>query len=157
MKAARFDRPTVPVVLPLADVTIDMDGAATVSVDGAPYDAETRIERGAVADKLESIASQRGPLRVRVTESDGSEFTDVIVPAPDHDEPQSSRAGMPGIAGHGFLPDEDVDVAVVIARQRADAVGNAHLRVPLALLARRACVVVLVGRASGAVTICDPT
>jgi len=96
-------------------------------------------------------------VRVHVTESDGSEFTDVVVPGPrvaDAD-PRSPGSSVPGIAGKGFVPHEDIDVAIVVARQQADADGTAQLRVP-PVLAGRAGVVVLLGRSSGACSVCEP-
>lgn len=155
MKAAPCNRLRVPVVLPLVEITIEVDGTATVDVDGNRYDAEAPIERKALAEVLKYVAAQRGPVRVHVTESDGSEFTDVIVPGGDGGHPQSSDPHLSGIASAGFLPDEDVEVAVVVARQRADSDGTARVRVPPALLAGRACTVVLVGCSSRAVAVCE--
>lgn len=155
MKTAPIDRLRVPVVLPLVEVTIEVDGTAVVDVDGNRYNAQAVIERRALAEVLKSIAAQRGPVRVHVTESDGSEFTDVIVSGTEASRPQSSDPHLPGIASAGFLPDEDVEVAVVVARQKADSDGTARVRMPPALLAGRACTVVLVGCSSRAVAVCE--
>lgn len=147
--------PSVPIVLPLVTVQLDEDGRATVLVDNIPHDASKPIRREAVENVVHEIAEHRGPIRVRVTESDGSEFTDVILPMPSGDQPRSSAAAEPGLAGEGFLPDELVEIAVIVAQQTADGDGRAHLRLPPALLGDIGDTVVLLGRASGAFTVCE--
>jgi hypothetical protein len=145
----------VPIVLPLVSVQFDHDRIATMLMDNIPHDAAEPVHREAVEHVVLEIAESLGPVRVRVTESDGSEFTDVILPKPSGDQPRSSAAAEPGLAGEGFLPDELVDIAVIIAQQTADGDGRAHLRLPPALLADIGGTVVLLGRASGAFTVCD--
>jgi hypothetical protein len=94
-------------------------------------------------------------VRVRVTESDESVFTDVVLPPSAPDPPQAPAQPPPGIAGEGFLPSEQVDVAVIVAQCAADADGRTRLRLPPAVLARRGGAVVLIGRTSGAFTTCE--
>ncbi len=153
-KAAATDSCQVPVVFPLVEVTFGQAGTAVVTVDGSSYDASAPIERATLEEVFHTIADEHGPVRVHVTECDGSEFTDVIVPDPPaaNASPKDQSAAAPGIVGEGFLPDEVVDVAVVVASQKADSAGAARVRVPPALLAGHAGVVVLIGRASGTVT-----
>ena len=157
-KAAAIDSPRVPVVLPLVEVAISQTGTAVVTVDGSPYDAPTPIERGGLAETFQTIADKHGPVRVYVTECDGAKFTDVVVPDPPtaNASPKDPSASAPGITGEGFLPDEVVDLAVIVASQKADSAGAARVRVPPALLAGGAGVVVLVGRMSGAVKVSGP-
>ena len=148
--------PRVPVLLPLVEVTIDETGAASVAVDHTPYDDAGPVSREAVEGVLHEIASSLGPLRARVIESDGSEFNDVVVPEPT-DAPATDVAREPAVlAGTGFLPGEDVDVAVIVAHRQADGDGRAHLRLPPAVLSSRAGTLVLLGRTSGAFTVCEP-
>lgn len=157
-RPASLDRARVPLVLPLVEVTIDSEGVAAVVVDDAPHESAAPIARGSLGRLLEEIAAELGPVRVHITETDGSEFTDVIVPDPAVACPASGArtSPVPGIAGKGFLPHEDVDVAVVIARQTADADGTAQLRIP-PVLAGRTGIVALIGRTSGAFTFCEQT
>ena len=154
MTAAAVSR--VPVVLPVVDATINADGLANVTVDRMPYGDARPVGRDALEGILREIAGSLGPVRVRVTEADGSEFTDVVLPEPDSsattDAPQEPAAGL---AGDGFLPDEAVDVAVIVAHRKADGNGRAQLRLPPALLARHASTVVLIGRTSGRVLSCE--
>jgi hypothetical protein len=152
--------PSAPVVLPLVDVRISKDGIASVTVDNASHDAVTPVERdGVERDGVEraihEIAAKLGPVRVRVTESDESVFTDVVLPASVPDPPEAPAQPRPGIAGEGFLPGEQVDVAVIVAQCAAGADGRTKLRLPPAVLACRGGAVVLIGRTSGAFTTCE--
>ena len=147
--------PRVPVVLPLVDVRISEDGIASVTVDNAPFDADSPVERGGVKRVAHEIAAKLGPVRVRVTESDESVFTDVVLPASVTDVPEAPVQSCLGLAGEGFLPNEQVDVAVIVAQRAAGADGRALLRLPAAVLAGRGGTIVLLGRTSGAFTICE--
>ena len=147
--------PSAPVLLPLVDVRISEDGIASVTVDNAPYDATAPVERDGVERVAHEIATKLGPVRVRVTESDQSVFTDVVIPASVPDTPQATTRPPPGLAGEGFLPDEQVDVAVIVAQRAAGADGRTMLRLPPAVLAGRGGTVVLIGRTSGTFTICE--
>ena len=146
---------TVPVVLPLVDVRISADGTATVTVDRVSYDSAAAVGRDGIQRVVSQIAADRGPVRVRVTESDESVFTDVVLPASALGAPEVPAQPDFGFAGEGFLPDEPVDVAVIVAHCAADADGRAVLRLPPALLARHGGTIVLLGRTSGTVTICE--
>ena len=147
--------PSAPVVLPLVDVRISKDGIASVTVDNASHDAVTPVERNGVERAIHEIAAELGPVRVRVTESDESVFTDVVLPASVPDPPETPAQPPPGLAGEGFLPDEQVDVAVIVAHRAADADGRTMLHLPPAVLAGRGGTVVLLGRTSGAFAICE--
>ena len=99
------------------------------------------------------------PVKVEIRELDESIFTDFITPEPQFlTQPQktmpASDSVLPGeVTGRGFLPDEQVAVAVVVAHQVAKADGTARLRLPTALLAGRPGVVILVGQSSGTIAI----
>ena len=149
--------PSAPAVLPLVDVRISEDGIASVTVDHGSYDAAAPVERDGVERVAHEIAARLGPVRVRVTESDESVFTDVVLPASADDAPEAPAQNRPGLAGEGFLPDEQVDVAVIVAHRAAGPDGRAMLRLPPAVLAGRSGTVVLIGRTSGAFTICEPS
>lgn len=159
----RRDQPAqmrVPVVLPLVQVTIDNNGRPDVVLDRGPYDADGVLTRNDLRRVLDKITSElSSPVWVEVHEPDGSVFTDIVTPAPEHEnQPQrvarSSLASAPNeVAGDGFVPDEEVAVAVVVAHQVASADGTARLRLPAALLANRPGVVVLLGRTSGTIAV----
>lgn len=167
----------VPVVMPLVEVSIDDHGELDVLVDRTPYAASDTLRRADLQHLLEAVATDlRSPLRVQVNEADGTTFTDIITPSltppvtPPTASPVASSvasakpvsASTPEVAacrtagevaGDGFLPHEDVAVAVVVAHQLASDTGAARLRLPPALLAAHPGLVVLVGQRSGTVVI----
>ena len=120
----------VPVVLPLVAITIAEDGRMTVTVDGAPFEPEPfappwrREDFARVLDQLTDL--RRSPVRVEVREADGTVFTDIITPSrrrrtepdpePASEEPaRRPAAELVALHGEGFVPGEDVAIAVVIA------------------------------------------
>ena len=118
---------TVPVVMPLVNVRINEDGTAYVTVDQVPYDSAAAVDRDGVQRVVNEIAADRGPVRVRLTEVDESVFTDVVLPASAPDAAQAPAQPRSGLAGEGFLPDEPVDVAVIVAPRTADANSRSHV------------------------------
>ena len=134
-----------PVVLPVVEFTISADGAMTVTVDGAPYLPEPfapgwrRESFPAILDTL--AARYRTPLRVQVREADGSTFTDIITPprerpttrpwerpAPETLTPPVTAVPpvLHQVAGAGFVPGEDVAVAIIHAHSDASLDGTAR-------------------------------
>ena len=156
----REDRSTVrvPVVMPLVEVTVDEGGFLAVLLDREPYSADGALKRDDLKRLLDDIATDlETPVRVEVREADDSTFTDIV--APDRpklrmiqpDERPATAIGE--VAGSGFLPNEEVAVAVVVARQVAGTDGTARLRLPPALLEAHPGLVVLMGQTSGTVTV----
>lgn len=146
----------IPVVLPLVTITINADGLATVAVDHQPYACDRQLTRTDVAGLLDEITSDLAtPVRIEITESDGTTYTDIATP------PQTPArevalnvvpAPQDGRSRGRFRPGEQVAVAYIILRQPADATGNAHLRLPPALI-QRGLPLILVGLESQAITI----
>lgn len=152
----------VPVVMPLVDVRVDVDGTVALRLDREPYATDAPLHREDVQRVLCKLATDLDtPIRVEVREADGSAFTDIVTPEPqDQRLPHSHRpATAPpdqttGQTASGrFLPREDVAVAVVIAHQTASEDGMVNLRLPPALLESHAGRLVLVGQQSGAVVV----
>ena len=127
----------VPVMLPHVSMSITADGAMTVAVDDALYEPEPfappwrREDFARVLDQL--TERHRSPVRVEVREADGTTFTDIITPsarrrfqpAPTPEPP--ARQAMPELLtlhGEGFVPGEDVAVAIVIAHGDAAPDGT---------------------------------
>ena len=165
----RVRTPRVPVVLPVVQVSFDEADRLQVVVDRQRYDVPTAQAQGgreAVGDVLEEITDRLGPVRIEVTEADGSGFTDIVTPR-DQAQPATAAAGAqphqlvavtvprsPGeVTGVGFAPGEEVAVAVIIAHQRASADGTLRLRLPPALLTHSTGRLLLVSHTSGAVTL----
>ncbi|WP_141013686.1 hypothetical protein [Nocardioides sambongensis] len=164
----------VPVVLPLIEVTVDEEGHANLTLDGQPYGDATDLDRSGIQQVVGDIAADHGPVRVHVTENDGTEFTDILLPHPpdpsgentdtqDVDEedhapgptPPTGQALAAGITGSGLLPEEEVHLALVIATDTADCDGSVQMRLPASVLTRPDAHLLLVGTTSGRTAVCS--
>lgn len=144
----------------------------TVTVDGAPYLPEPfapdwrRESFPAILDAL--AARHRTPLRVQVREADGSTFTDIITPprerptarpwegpTPETVSPPISAAPvLRQVAGSGFVPGEDVAVAIIHAHTDASPDGTARtLLTSEQAVAAVTGEVILLGRVSGTLVV----
>ena len=146
----------VPVVMPLVEVTVDKRGYLNVTLDHEPYSADGALNRDDLSGVLDNIAADLGtPVRVEVHETDDSTFTDIVTPARPKLHMIKALAEAPPsvgvVAGNGFLPNEEVAVAVVVAHQFAGTDGTARLRLPPALIEAHPGLVVLMGMKSGTV------
>jgi hypothetical protein len=157
------DKRAVPVVLPHVVMTVAEDGTMTVTVDGAPHEPEPFAppwRRDSFAHILDQLTEQRRcPVRVEVREADGTVFTDIITPTTRR-RPEPAPAARPALLvlhGKGFVPGEDVAVAVVIAHGDAAPDGTMRgLLTPEQVTASPTREVILLGRVSGALTIGHP-
>lgn len=164
--------PGGPVVVPVVEFTIDGDGSMTVTVDGVPHLPEPFApgwRRESFPTILDTLTAQyRTLLRVQVREADGSTFTDIITPPrerpapkPWETPPTSTAPPRPAahpvlhqVAGSGFVPGEDVAVAIIHAH--SDAAQDGTARALLTAEQAAAAVtgeVILLGRVSGTLTI----
>ncbi|MCW4353464.1 hypothetical protein ONR57_09160 [Hoyosella sp. YIM 151337] len=162
-----------PVLLPHVVVTVAESGTLDVAVDGAPFPppqqdyAWTRSTFGELMDAV--TADRTITVRIEVRESDGSVFTDLIrarkpkppeppgasSPEPDgrHSKNRRKAPELVEVTGEGFVPGEDIAVAVVVAH--TDATGTGHARALIDIdhlapvLAGGTGEVVLLGRVSG--------
>lgn len=142
----------IPVVLPVVRINVATHGRLTIDVDGDPYEPDSVFTRTHLRDVLDQITTTlNSPVRVEVHEIDGTTYADIAIPpafpalSVDEDRPQSEPTGGDGA---GFQPGEEVAIAYVLTRQRADADGVAALRLPPALLASRREGLVMVGLTS---------
>ncbi len=177
----------VPPVFPVIAMTIATDGTMTVAVDGVllePPRFGPPWVRSSFAAVIDSVLEDRGsPARVLVYETDGTVFTDLITrplqreldptsPPQREESPartvQASDAlidAAPLIAPprvvlgeDGFIPGEDVAVAIIVRHTKASADGSARaLLEPGICQVSAAGEVVLVGRISGTCVIGDLT
>lgn len=172
------DAITVPPVLPVIAMTIAADGTMSVAVDGTPYEPPRfgpPWVRSSFATVIDSVLEERGsPVRVLVYEADGTVFTDLVTrplqraldptaQPPSRDDARGTRAAeglidaAPLVAPprvvlgeDGFIPGEDVAVAIIVRHTKASTDGSAR-----ALLEPGICraspdgEVILVGRISG--------
>lgn len=173
-KAAKPQKsePGGPVVVPVVEFTITADGAMTVTVEGVAYMPEPFApgwRREAFPTILDALTAQyRSPLRVQVHEADGSTFTDIITPPRERPTPKPWEARTPAAVVSppvraaqpvlhqvaGFVPGEDVAVAIIHAHTDASSDGTARAL----LTAEQAALavtgeVILLGRISGTLSI----
>ncbi len=132
-------------VLPHVVITAAETGALEVTVDGAafPPPAEGQAwTRGTFGALLDAITKDRTvAVRIEVRESDGTVFTDLIharkptPPQPTEAEPRQPRGKhtktkqgpeLVEVTGEGFVPGEDIAVALIVAH--TDATGTGHAR-----------------------------
>jgi hypothetical protein len=148
----------IPVVLATVHVEVDATGRLLVDLDGEPFAADRRLDRGDLAALLDEITTALGTaVRVEVRESDGTVYADIATPPAQspNAEPNPSATDTaghtprPGVSGTGFQPGEEVAIAYVVARQTADANGCADTQLPPALASAHRHRLVLVGTTSG--------
>ncbi|MBT2483125.1 MULTISPECIES: hypothetical protein [unclassified Microbacterium] len=167
-----------PVVLPHVVITVTETGALDVTIDGTPLPppaADTRWTRSTFGALMDAITKDRTvAVRIEVREVDGSVFTDIIrarrpspPPTPDLGAEPATRRGrrthareameLVEVSGEGFVPGEDVAVAVIVTH--TDATGTGAVRSLLdvghldAVLRDGTGEVVLFGRVSGTVQV----
>ncbi|WP_083506582.1 hypothetical protein [Leucobacter sp. G161] len=164
---ASFDNPT-QITLPLAVVTVGEMGAVSVTVDGdefrPPNQAEhwTRTRFGELLDAL--TLGRKRTVRIEVHEIDGSIFTDIIHAvrkervAVNVEQPNAMRRArhrpahqLFEITGSGFIPGEDVTVALGVSSAEGSADGKARGLVDLSQLADHRSEIMLIGRVSGVI------
>lgn len=166
--AANYDA-VVQAVLPNVRVIVTATGALDVTVDGAVFSPPPRGQwtRGGFAELLDAVTKDRTvAVRIEVREVDGSVFTDLIHPRkrtrirdpepPAIAEQPLRRRKTPALVeltADGYLPGEDVAVAVIVTHVDASC-GTARAlldlsQIPPSLGGVRD--VLLFGRISGAI------
>lgn len=164
-------------VLPLVVMSINADSTMTVTVDGEPHEPPPFAppwRRESFAAILDELTGQRlASVRVEVREIDGAVFTDIIAasarrartPEPEltprsATPPRRAVASQPGLAsltGEGFVPGEDVAVAVIVAHTGASRDGTARSLITAEALAlSQTREAILLGRVSGTFTVGHP-
>lgn len=126
----------VPVSIPLVVLDVREDGTVTVNVDGKRLDPDPfappwrRSSFGQIIDRATN--DRTTPARVEVREADGTIFTDIIAarrrrsrPEP-RPEPKATGPVFHTVEGAGFVPGEDVAVAVVTGHTDAAHTGTAR-------------------------------
>lgn len=150
----RRPRPSgpVPPVLPqiIAEVVSDEHVVLTVNGKRPPATPPRRANLGqAIAELVAGFAS---PTRVEVREPDGSVYADILTPDPGH-PPVLDGARAPPVlvefTAGGFVPGEDIAIALVLRHTSAAGNGTARALLDRAEQAAVAGEVVLLGRISG--------
>ena len=169
-RATWQDPSEAPVVLAHAVIRVTETG----SLDGTPFPpphsgAWTRSSFGALLDTI--THDRTTAARIEVHETDGSTFTDIIharrrttadrpidTPKDNGKHPERHREpDLIEVTAEGFVPGEDIAVAVIVAHTDATGTGSARAlldkhQLP-ALLDDGVGEVVLFGRVSGTVEV----
>jgi len=172
---------TDPTAVVMVRIVVAEDGTLSVTVDGAPYlppEFSPPWRRSAYPHIVDAISQHTGQtLRVDVIEIDGRVITDYRTPpkprparpepaaasvavAPQPAAPQVPVQAVPRfaqLAGSGFVPGEDVAVAVIISHTETAPDGIARALIDSRYLA--ACPTgeaILVGRISGTLVLGRP-
>ena len=127
----------VPVSIPLVVLDVREDGTVTVTVDGKRLDPDPfappwrRSSFGQIIDRATN--DRTTPARVEVREADGTTVTDIVAARRrrSRPEPEPEPAAQAGpvfhtVEGKGFVPGEDVAVAVVTGHTDAAHSGTAR-------------------------------
>ncbi len=164
-----FEKPeSAPITVPSAIVTISEIGAVNTMLDGVEFPSPeraqswTRAQSGELLDAL--TVSRRGRIRTEVRESDGSVFTDIVHGAwREHliaDVPSSTtmrRARhlptrqLIEVTGSGFIPGEDVTVALSVSSAEGSADGSARAVIDVSQLMNHRSEILFIGRVSGVI------
>lgn len=144
----------VPIALPTVRIQVSDDGPFGVTVDKEPYAVPPGFRRDQVRGLLEDLASELGPIRVEITESNGEKYVDIDTPGDRTLAPPEPSPREPATYGfHGrFEAGEDVVVAVVVARRTASTDGTVTVRLPPAFLQKFGDDLVLIGQTTKAST-----
>lgn len=136
-----------PVLLPHVIITVTETGVLDVTVDGTDFpppsqgQAWTRDTFGTLLDAI--TADRTITVRIEVREADGSVFTDIVrgrrrpPPEPPETEPEDPRGKhakdkgtqrpvLAEITADGFVPGEDVAIAVIVSHTDATGTGSAR-------------------------------
>lgn len=162
------------VVLPHVVITVTETGVLHVTVDGTDFRPPSQGEtwtRSTFGTLLDTITADRTiTVRIEVHETDGTVFTDIIhgrrrTPPPaeaEPSEPASERGkhttkpsgpALAEVTADGFVPGEDVAVAVIVSHTNATGTGTARALLDLdrlrPVLRDGTGEVALLGRVSG--------
>ncbi|WP_100810635.1 MULTISPECIES: hypothetical protein [unclassified Microbacterium] len=165
----------IPAVLPVVTMTVQSDATLRVLVDGEQFDPSTFAppwQRSSFAQIISSVMKQRrSPVRVVMHELDGTVYTDIVTtplrhvpdpPALPEQSPASAQDGTPApgktdsmhllaVANDGgFVPGEEVAVAVIVRHTAASREGATRAQIePRLLDLSPTHEVILLGRVSG--------
>lgn len=160
--------PESPIALPLAVITVSERGTMNVSCNGhdfPPPTPDAPWSRARFGDLLDTISDHRThTVRVEVHEFDGSVFTDIVHAARREQaiagvqSPSTMRRArhrptdqLIEVTGSGFVPGEDVTVALSVSSAEGSADGSARAVVDMSQLVDHRSEILLIGRVSGVI------
>lgn len=151
----------VPAVLPQILLEAVSDTSLVVTVNGDRL-AATPITRDEIAATVtELVARFASPTRVEVRELDGRVHADILTPPaprspfapPEHAEAPVAVPSLLEFTAEGFVPGEDVAVAIILRHASADHTGKARALIDRGERPALEGEVVLLGRISGTTSI----
>ncbi|WP_449276699.1 hypothetical protein [Leucobacter sp. GX24907] len=153
----------VPAVLPQILLEAVSDDLLIVTVNGDKLAATPVARNDAAATVTELVACLGSPTRVEVRELDGSTHADILTPPreqprsrfapPEHAKEPMQVPGLVEFTAEGFVPGEDVAVAIVLRHASADHTGTARALIDRNETAPVQGEVVLLGRISGTTSV----
>lgn len=160
--------PGSPSALPLAVITVSERGIMTVIYDGRDFPppmTDASWSRACFGDLLDAVSDHRTrTVRVEVNEFDGSVFTDIVhaarreQPIADVQSPSTMRRArdrppdqLIEVIGSGFVPGEDVTVALSVSSAEGSAGGSARAVIDVRQLVDHRSEILLIGRVSGVI------
>lgn len=158
MRGRRKQAPEeVPAVLPqiIAEVVSEEHIVLTVNGQRIPAAPTSRGQLGRAIGEL--VTRLNSPTRVEVRELDGSVWADIITPVAPSPAPATPppvlRPVLLELAAGGFIPGEDVAIALVLRHASAAGDGTARALLDRAEMAAVPGEVILLGRISGTTSI----
>lgn len=161
----------VPVTIPTVVLQVRDDGTVDATLDGHPLpppDQAGRWRRTSLPQIIDHASNDRTiPVRIEVHETDGSTFTDLVTARPKHatNDTQTARQtalsprrvappAFHSIEATGFVPGEDVAVAIILSHTDATGTGHARTLIDLDTLPdSHTHEVILFGRISGTLAV----
>ena len=144
---------SVPVTIPTVVVQVRADGTVDAAIDGHPLSPPAGAgpwRRSSLPQIIDPASAERTiPVRIEVQAADPTVFTDIISarpprqPAPTAEAdpepgPRRGRRALPPrvprlveVGGDGFVPGEDVALAVIVAHANATGTGAARALIDL--------------------------
>lgn len=151
----RETTPKIPVQFPLVEMRVNDDGTMSVRLDGVLYTPPPHapsFRRESFSGVLDAITARlASPVKVVVSECDGTTFTDIVIPrqrsvksskaGPEASSPTAVPLSPPlgavspvlppvPITGFGFLPGEDVAIAVIVSHCGVSPNGQVTALIP---------------------------
>lgn len=175
MKKHTSEPVPAPVTIPTVLLQVRADGTVDATIDGHPLlppDGIGRWRRSSLPQIIDHASTDRTiPVRIEVHEVDQTVFTDISARPPRQPSrtvetdpepgPRRGRRALPPrtprlieVSGDGFVPGEDIALAVVVGHTDATGTGDVRALIDLDTLPDGAThEAILLGRISGTLAV----
>lgn len=157
MRRGQKKRASSPPALPqiIAEIASPTHVVLTVNGRRLPSATASRSELGRVIAEL--VDQLGGPTRVEIHELDGNVWADILTPrrptVTGAESPRTPAPDLVELTSDGFVPGEDVAIALILRHTSASGHGTARALLDRAETAGEAGEVILLGRISGTTSI----